>query len=65
MLVLLASRVAVWAAGEYAVEVVRGMQEGDDPDWPLKIHATLKQCVSTIPTARTTLKIPCRLLPPE
>ena len=33
--------------GEYAVEVVRGMQEGDDPKWPLKIHATLKQCGSS------------------
>ena len=29
--------------GEYAVEEVRGMQEGNDPKWPLKIHATLKQ----------------------
>jgi len=28
--------------GEYAVQVVRGIQEGDDPRWPLKIHATLK-----------------------
>jgi beta-glucosidase-like glycosyl hydrolase len=28
--------------GAYAVEEVRGMQEGDDPNWPLKIHATLK-----------------------
>ena len=28
--------------GAYAIEEVRGMQEGDDPKWPLKIHATLK-----------------------
>jgi beta-glucosidase-like glycosyl hydrolase len=28
--------------GAYAIEEVRGMQEGDDPSWPLKIHATLK-----------------------
>ena len=28
--------------GAYAIEVVRGMQEGDDPRWPLKIHTTLK-----------------------
>jgi beta-glucosidase-like glycosyl hydrolase len=28
--------------GEYAVQEVRGMQEGEDPKWPLKIHATLK-----------------------
>ena len=28
--------------GQYAVAVVRGMQEGDDPAYPLLIHATLK-----------------------
>ena len=28
--------------GAYSVEVVRGTQEGGDPRWPLKTHATLK-----------------------
>ena len=37
--------------GEYAVEEVRGMQEGDDPKWPLKIHATLKQYAPMLPAS--------------
>eukprot|EP00040_Diaphanoeca_grandis_P016335 m.84243 g.84243 ORF g.84243 m.84243 type:complete len:798 (+) comp25726_c0_seq1:98-2491(+) len=28
--------------GQYAIGVVRGMQEGDDPKYPLLIHSTLK-----------------------
>ena len=28
--------------GEFAVQMVRGMQQSGDARWPLKIHATLK-----------------------